>query len=446
MPHTMARMGDVLAGFHAAWEFESDSVLIRFERGIRTPKLFQALGERRIPLEAIAAVTLTPGKRGTVVLRADAETGRRSADGGGGGTAQGGVRPLPARPARRARDARRVLRGRAARDARDGRRSPPSAIWWQPPEAPLHFKAYDGKASFDGKAVSFRWFWTGASSAKWKAGDQSFPVADLSGVEWRSPEVFEGHLRLLRREPADRAARLRPIRIRPPSSSGSGTGRCMSRCRSRRRCSRRFGARAAAVPEYRRRARRRLGGTRPTSPTGSGTSASCTRPASSRTRSSRRRRRSCWRSCKGQRGVVRRLRARRGWPRPRWGSPRSSEAESGGGAANQYSPAPLKGASLLPARRGERHVRVAVARDLGGDRAPAGPRSSSVRTMRVAAVFSSIRVRLRVPGMGTTGRPWTDACCWTQARAIWPSGGAVGLRRPRASAPGGPRWRPRCHR
>lgn len=66
------------------------------------------------------------------------------------------------------------------------------------PEVPLRFKAYDGKASFDGKTVSFRWFWTGASSAKWKAGDQSFPVADLNGVEWRSPEVFEGHLRLLR--------------------------------------------------------------------------------------------------------------------------------------------------------------------------------------------------------------------------------------------------------
>ena len=56
-PHTMTRMGDVLAGFHAAWEFESDSVLIRFERGIRTPKLFQALGERRIPLELSAKET-----------------------------------------------------------------------------------------------------------------------------------------------------------------------------------------------------------------------------------------------------------------------------------------------------------------------------------------------------------------------------------------------------
>ena len=71
----MTRMGDVLAGFHAAWEFDSDSVLIRYERGIRTPKLFQALGERRIPLEAISGVTLTPGKRDTVVLHAEPRPG-----------------------------------------------------------------------------------------------------------------------------------------------------------------------------------------------------------------------------------------------------------------------------------------------------------------------------------------------------------------------------------
>lgn len=48
--------------------------------------------------------------------------------------------------------------------------------------------------------MRFRWFWTGASSAKWKAGDQSFPVSELSGVQWRSPEVFEGHLQLIRRD------------------------------------------------------------------------------------------------------------------------------------------------------------------------------------------------------------------------------------------------------
>jgi Domain of unknown function (DUF4429)/Short C-terminal domain len=55
--------------------------------------------------------------------------------------------------------------------------------------------------TFDGKVVSFRWFWTGASTAKWKAGDQSFQVSELAGVEWRTPEIAGGHLRLRRRGP-----------------------------------------------------------------------------------------------------------------------------------------------------------------------------------------------------------------------------------------------------
>ncbi|WP_369252256.1 DUF4429 domain-containing protein [Streptomyces sp. R41] len=197
----MARMGDVLAGFHAAWEFESDSVLIRFERGIRTPKLFQALGERRIPLEAIAAVTLTPGKRGTVVLRAVPRAGADPLMEAAAGQLKEGCDPyrlvLPAERETLAEYYADELRGQLTEDD-----EPAERYLVSPPEAPLQFKAYDGKASFDGKSVSFRWFWTGASSAKWKAGDQSFPVADLSGVEWRSPEVFEGHLRLLRRRPA----------------------------------------------------------------------------------------------------------------------------------------------------------------------------------------------------------------------------------------------------
>ncbi len=201
MPHTMARMGDVLAGFHAAWEFESDSVLIRFERGIRTPKLFQALGERRIPLEAIAAVTLTPGKRGTVVLRAVPRPGADPLMEAAAGQLKEGCDPyrlvLPADRETLAEYYADELRGALTADE-----EPAERFLVKPPEGPLTFKAYDGKASFDGKTVSFRWFWTGASSAKWKAGDQSFPVSELCGVEWRSPEVFEGHLRLLRREPA----------------------------------------------------------------------------------------------------------------------------------------------------------------------------------------------------------------------------------------------------
>ncbi|MGW1022157.1 DUF4429 domain-containing protein [Streptomyces sp. NPDC002577] len=197
-------MGDVLAGFHAAWEFDSDSVLIRFERGIRAPKLFQALGERRIPHEAIAAVTLTPGKRGTVVLHAVPRPGADPLMDAAAGQLKESSDPyrlvLPAERETLAEYYADELRAVLAPDDSRDDAAPPGRPLVAPPEPPLHFKAYDGKASFDGDSVAFRWFWTGASSAKWKAGDQSFRVTDLSGVEWRSPEVFEGHLRLLHRE------------------------------------------------------------------------------------------------------------------------------------------------------------------------------------------------------------------------------------------------------
>lgn len=201
VPHTMSRMGDVLAGFHAAWEFESDSVLIRYERGIRTPKLFQALGERRVPLEAIGGVTLTPGKRGSVVLRLELRPGADPLMEAAAGQLKEGGDPyrlvLPAERETLAEYYADELRA----ELKDS--GPAEEFLVGAPEVPLQFKAYDGKASFDGQTVRFRWFWTGASSAKWKAGDQSFSVAELSGVEWRSPEVFEGYLRLLRRDAVD---------------------------------------------------------------------------------------------------------------------------------------------------------------------------------------------------------------------------------------------------
>ncbi|MGI5425520.1 DUF4429 domain-containing protein [Streptomyces sp. CA-179760] len=200
----MSRMGDVLAGFHAAWEFESDSVLIRYERGIRTPKLFQALGERRVPLDAIAGVTLTRGKRGTVVLRVEPRPGADPLM-----EAAAGQLKESGDPYRLVMPAEREVLAEYYADELRGlltESGPADRFLVAPPKGPLSFKAYDGKASFDGRTVNFRWFWTGASSAKWKAGDQNFPVGELNGVEWRSPEVFEGHLRLLHRDPGSAAA------------------------------------------------------------------------------------------------------------------------------------------------------------------------------------------------------------------------------------------------
>ncbi|MEV0490764.1 DUF4429 domain-containing protein [Streptomyces atratus] len=192
-------MGDVLAGIHATWEFDTDSVLIRFGRGIRTPKLFQSLRERRIPHAALSSVTLTPGRRGTVVLHAVPRPGADPLLEAAAGQLKEGCDPyrlvLPAERETLAdyyADELRALLGPGAGE-------PAERFLVAAPEAPMQFKAYDGRASFDGDRISFRWFWTGASTAKWKAGDQTFPVTELSGVEWRSPEAFDGYLRLVPR-------------------------------------------------------------------------------------------------------------------------------------------------------------------------------------------------------------------------------------------------------
>ncbi|MGP3979762.1 DUF4429 domain-containing protein [Streptomyces sp. KR80] len=196
-------MGDVLAGFHTVWEFDTDSVLIRFERGIRTPKLLQVLGERRIPYEALTAVELAPGRRGTVVLRAVPRPGADPLMDAADGQLKEVSDPyrlvLPAERDVLAEYYADEMRAALAASANQ----PSDRYLVAAPAPPLNFKAYDGKASFDGELVAFRWFWTGASSAKWKAGDQKFPVGELAGVEWRSPEVFNGHLRLVRRDETD---------------------------------------------------------------------------------------------------------------------------------------------------------------------------------------------------------------------------------------------------
>ncbi|MES4901598.1 MULTISPECIES: DUF4429 domain-containing protein [unclassified Streptomyces] len=185
-------MGDVLAGFQTVWEFDTDSVLIRFERGIRTPKLLQALGERRIPYEALSAVEVAPGKRGTVVLRAVPRPGADPLMDAADGQLKDAGDPyrlvLPAERGSLAEyyaDELRTALGPAAATHAE-------SYLVAAPTPPLSFKAYDGKASFDGKAVSFRWFLTRASSTKWKAGDQRFRIDELSGVEWRSPESKGG--------------------------------------------------------------------------------------------------------------------------------------------------------------------------------------------------------------------------------------------------------------
>lgn len=199
----MTRMGDVLAGSNAVWEFDADAVLIRYERGMRNSRLLQVLGERRVPYAALTGVELAPGRRGALVLRAVPRRGADPLMEASDGQLKEAADPyrlvLPAaREALAEEWAEHLLTAIGALGADEAEPAPRHLV--DAPAAPLSFKAYDGRASFDGDTVSFRWSWTGASTAKWRAGDQHFPVAGLSGLDWRSPEASGGHLRLLPRD------------------------------------------------------------------------------------------------------------------------------------------------------------------------------------------------------------------------------------------------------
>lgn len=194
----MSRMGDVLAGNHAVWELDSDAVIIRFTRGLRTPRLWHALGERHIPLEALSEVTVTGGKRDTAVLRAVPRPGADPLMEVAAGQLKEACDPyrlvLPGDRAPRAASLVDALRGRL------GPAAPAERFLVRAPEPPIHLKAYDARVGFDGSAVTFQWSRTGASGTKWKAGDQRYPLAEIGGVEWRSPDGPDGHLRLLPRD------------------------------------------------------------------------------------------------------------------------------------------------------------------------------------------------------------------------------------------------------
>ncbi|MGW3348576.1 DUF4429 domain-containing protein [Nonomuraea rubra] len=196
-------MADVLAGRGCTWAFGPESLTITPEPG-KAPKLLAALGERVVPYAAIADVTLTPGRRRTVVLRVLPRQGADPVL-----TAAAGQLKPPADPFRlvlpAARETLADYYADELRAALTGR-GPAERFLIAAPPVPRAFKGWDGAASFDGTDVTFTWFWSGASAAKYSAGDQRYPVADLEGVEWHAPEGASGSLRLKlrgRRMPSD---------------------------------------------------------------------------------------------------------------------------------------------------------------------------------------------------------------------------------------------------
>ncbi|GAA1270852.1 DUF4429 domain-containing protein [Sphaerisporangium rubeum] len=176
-------MAEVLAR-DGMWTFDGETVRVTPSRDRHVHKLRQLLGERSIPLAAIAGIAYEPGRRtGRLRLRL-----RDGAD--PFVTATQGRIPDAADPYRLAVDAGRT--GVAEYFADEVRNSllieqvpdTPCDSWLLPgPAVPLTAAAGDGSATFDGERVHLNWNWA-TESGKRSAGSQEFSLRDVAGVDW----------------------------------------------------------------------------------------------------------------------------------------------------------------------------------------------------------------------------------------------------------------------
>ncbi|SHF30858.1 DUF4429 domain-containing protein [Streptoalloteichus hindustanus] len=190
-------MGLELRGQNATWFFEAGAVRVRYATGLRVPALLKELKELVVPDTALAGAAVSAGNR-KVTLQMRLRRGACPLLEAAAGQLGEGADPyrlvLRADQADLADIYAEDLRGRAALNPEADR--PAERFLLPAPPPPRHVKAYDGEGVFDGSTVMFRWAWSGASSAKWRAGDQVFPVSEIVDVEWAAPGVLSGHLRV----------------------------------------------------------------------------------------------------------------------------------------------------------------------------------------------------------------------------------------------------------
>ncbi|SEG55241.1 Short C-terminal domain-containing protein [Nonomuraea solani] len=195
-------MEDALAGRGCVWVFTDDA--LRIEPRESASKLLTELGERVVPYAAIADVSLAQGRRGSVVLRVVPRRGADPVISAAAGQLKETADPyrlvLPA--------GKETLADYYAEEVRSAitATEPVGRFMVAGPSVPRSFKAWDGAATFDGEVITFTWFWSGATSAKYASGDQRYSVDQLEGVEWHGAKGDNGCLRLKvrgRRMPLD---------------------------------------------------------------------------------------------------------------------------------------------------------------------------------------------------------------------------------------------------
>ncbi|WP_194918599.1 DUF4429 domain-containing protein [Catenulispora rubra] len=178
-----------LIGKNGTWTFDGDVVRIVPGHEKDVARLRSALGEIAVPLEALTGIAFEAGKKAKngagrirLRLRVGADPLLQACDGRLADDADPYQLEVPVERggvaeyfADEVRDALSVAKIPA---------EPTDRYLMAPPSVPISANGNDGTASFDGDTVRLEWGWL-ADGKKRSAGNRTWPVAALEGVEWR---------------------------------------------------------------------------------------------------------------------------------------------------------------------------------------------------------------------------------------------------------------------
>jgi Domain of unknown function (DUF4429) len=198
-------MSDELVGDNATLVWDGlSSVQLRYRGGwlkhksAHTAQLLKALGERTVPVEALAGVELVlPGAAGDPMLRLELREGADPVMAVAGATIHRLFDPY-----RFYYGAKQDLLaeyyaheiGTAIRlHQLDG---PADRFLVAPPPAGDELKAFDAKLRLDGDGLELDWKWTAGPAKKAAGKSRTIPFGELTGVEWQpSSLAVLGHVR-----------------------------------------------------------------------------------------------------------------------------------------------------------------------------------------------------------------------------------------------------------
>ncbi|RMB86222.1 DUF4429 domain-containing protein [Streptomyces shenzhenensis] len=188
------------------WVFDGDTLRLTPGRDKNVSLLRRTLGERVVPLAALAGISFEQGRKsGRLRLRL-----RDGADPllhatGGRLTEPHDPYQLAVEPDRHGVAEYVTDEVRTALLLNRVPADPVTEFLLPGPPVPLSVSAGDGTAAFDGEQVRLEWNWK-TEDAKAAAGARTLAVADITGVEWQPAAGLEnGHLRFTVRGAATKA-------------------------------------------------------------------------------------------------------------------------------------------------------------------------------------------------------------------------------------------------